>query len=100
MNEITPTAKFRMTDRYVMAHVGNEVVLAPVSASTADMGKITSVNSTGAEILDMLMAGHDFSGTVAKLAEQYGDENREAVERDAKAFIGKMLSQGVIEGAE
>lgn len=100
MNEITPTDKFRMTDKYVMAHVGDEAVLAPVSASTADMGKITSVNSTGSEILDLLMAGHDFGGTVAKLVDLYGEENRDAVERDARAFVGKMLSQGVIETAD
>lgn len=89
-----------MTDRYVMARVGTEAVLAPVSASTADMSKITSVNSTGAEILDLLMAGHDFGGTVAKLVEMYGEENRKAVEDDARAFVGKMLSQGVIETTE
>lgn len=100
MNEINPTAKFRMTDRYVMAHVGTEVVLAPISASTADMSKITSVNSTGAEILDLLMAGNDFGGTVARLVETYGEENRKAVEGDARAFVGKMLSQGVIEATE
>lgn len=89
-----------MTDKYVMAHVGAEAVLAPVSASTADMSKITSVNSTGATILDLLTEGRDFGCTVAELVETFGEENREAVERDAKEFVSKMLSQGVIENAD
>lgn len=100
MNEITPTAKFRMTDRFVMAHVGTEVVLAPVSSSTADMRRITSVNSTGAEILDLLTEGRSFHDMVEELVAEFGEENREAVENDARKFVSKMLSEGVIEIAD
>lgn len=97
MSDIEATAKFRLTDKFVMAHVGADIVLAPISASTADMGRVTSVNSTGAHILDSLVAGCDFGATVDALVERYGEENRAAVERDARAFVGKMLTEGVIE---
>lgn len=96
MADIQATDKFRVTDKFVMAHVGGDIVLAQISASTADMGKVTSVNSTGADILDSLVAGRDFQGTVNSLVERFGEENRAAVERDTRAFIGKMLSQGII----
>lgn len=97
MSDIEATDKFRQTDKFVMAHVGGEIVLAPISASTADMGKVTSVNSTGASILDSLMAGNDISATVDALVERFGEENRDALNRDVRNFASKMLIQGVIQ---
>lgn len=97
--EIGASDKFHLTDRFIMARVGDEAVLARVSASAADLGSLTALNRTGAAILDALKEGCDVGGAVERLVDRYGEESREAVERDARAFIGQMLSQGVIEPA-
>lgn len=38
--------KIALTDNFVMSHVGAETVIAPISGSTADMGKLTAINPT------------------------------------------------------
>lgn len=88
--------KIALTDNFVMSHVGAETVIAPISGSTADMGKLTAINPTGADILEGLREGLGFDGVVNKIMMLYGVTDRQIVEQDATAFINKMIKAGVV----
>ncbi len=88
--------KIELTDNFVMSHVGAETVIAPISGSTADLGKLTAINPTGADILEGIREGLGFDGVVNKIMMLYGVADRQIVEQDATAFINKMLKAGVV----
>ncbi len=88
--------KIALTDKFVMSHVGAETVIAPIASSTADLGKLTAINPTGADILEGIREGHDFDGIVNKIMMLYGMTDRQLVEQDTTTFINKMIEAGVV----
>lgn len=82
-----------------MTRIGGEAVVAPICDSTADMGKLKALNSTGADILECVQRGMDAKAIVNRLMADYGTEDRTQVEKDVAEFIGQMVDAGYVETA-
>ena len=44
MPEYKTTQKFRLSDGFAISHIGEEIITVPISSSTADMGRLTTLN--------------------------------------------------------
>ena len=40
MPEYKTTQKFRLSDGFAISHIGEEIIIVPISSSTADMGRL------------------------------------------------------------
>lgn len=96
MPEYKTTQKFRLSDGFAISHIGEEIIIVPISSSTADMGRLTTLNGTGACILNSLTQGRDIGGAVDDIMERYAVADRRTVENDVRSFIAKMVSCGAL----
>lgn len=91
------TCRFRLTDRFVTSRVGAETVIVPIVDSTAQMGKLVSLNPTSADILEGVREGLGIDGIVDKIMMLYQVTDRETVAADVEKFLDAMMQKGVIE---
>ncbi len=100
MIDLKTTQRFRLSDSYIVSHVGEETLLVPISASTADMGRLRSLNNTGAAIMDCAVKGMGVGEIVDFIAAQYNAADRVAVGRDVTRFLVQMVESGALAMSE
>ncbi len=92
--------KYRILPTFVMTRMADEAVIAPICESTVEMGKLLSLNPTGADIMDGLRNGQSVSDIVRHILDTYDDSEAQKVEQDVEDFIREMMKRGYVEEVE
>lgn len=89
--------RYRIRPTFVMTRMAEEAVIAPICDSTVEMGKLLSLNRTGADIMDGLREGLDTDDIVRHILDTYDDSDAPSVEKDVEDFIREMERRGYVE---
>lgn len=89
--------KYRILPTFVMTRMADEAVIAPICDSTVEMGKLLSLNPTGADIMDGLRNGRSVGDIVRHILDTYDDSEAQKVEQDVEEFIREMVKRGYVE---
>ncbi len=89
--------KYRILPTFVMTRMADEAVIAPICDSTVEMGKLLSLNQTGADIMDGLRRGQSVGDIVRHILDTYDDSEAQKVEQDVEEFIREMVKRGYVE---
>lgn len=71
--------------------------MAPICDSTVEMGKLLSLNPTGADIMDGLRKGLSAGDIARHILDTYDGCDATVVERDVDDFIREMERRGFVE---
>jgi hypothetical protein len=86
--------------KVVLRHIGQDVLLVPVSGRAAgDGGRVYPINETAEAIWEGASSGKSHDAVVDALAKRY-DIPIETVEADVKACIHTFVSEGLLERVE
>ncbi len=91
--------RYRMRGRVVLRHVGNEVLLVPVSGPNA-ASRVFPLNATARTIWECLAAGGTISETVRRLVEDYrvdAETARQDAAECARVFVDHELLEEISE---
>lgn len=92
-----PGAMYRASGNFVSRTIVGETVLVPVGAQTKKLNGFATFSETGQFLWELLAAEPRSEDTlVTKLASEYGCTEEE-VRPDVRAFLEKMLNNGMIE---
>jgi hypothetical protein len=89
-----------VSGRVVLRHIGQDVLLVPVSGGAAgDGGRVYPINETAEAIWEGVASGKSHDTVVCDLIERY-EIPKETAEADVAACIQTFVSEGLLERVE
>ena len=81
---------------FAVNEVAGKTVAVAVGDDAANFNGFIKMNSTGAEIFNILKNDVSLSELVAELQEIYPDQTLETLKKSAESFIGELEKFGVL----
>jgi hypothetical protein len=92
--------EYKVSGRVVVRHIGQDVLLVPVSGGAAgDGGRVYPINETAEAIWEGVASGKSHESVVGDLVERY-DIPKETAEADVGECIQTFVSEGLLERVE
>ncbi len=86
----------KLKEGFVLRNVADTYIVVAVGAKAKEHNVMITLNETGALLWNKLSEGCDEDGLVAAILEVY-DIDEDTAKADAKAFIAKVNSEGLLE---
>lgn len=79
----------KLKKEFIMREIAGEYYLVPVGETVLSMNGLIALNEVAARIYQLLPEAKDENEIVEKLLQEY-DVDRESLQKDVDAFIGKL----------
>ncbi len=86
----------KIKDGFVKTEICDGFVVVPTGEESEKMSGVIKLNSTAAEVWDLIEECGNFETIVDRLSQKYTETDKDTINKYAEDFINKLKNAGII----